>query len=153
MLPHIDEQKFYQQLKRFSDVRVIGLLVFGVVVLLVTWSGLKVMQTNYELQKKEAELRQKTLIAKLENENLRLKNTYFESDEYLELTARRQFNKGAPGEKLYLVPEEVARAKTVELPETEVKVDQTKEVPKSRYQKNFEAWVEFLFNRDNPSQT
>ena len=147
MLPTDQNQKLSEKLKLLSDYRVIGLLVFGVIVLLVSWSGLKVMQQNYELQKKEAELRQENAVKKLENQNLELSNAYLESSQYLELTARRQFNKAAPGEKLYLVPEEVALGKTVELPQEknqeELKAEE--EADKSKYQQNFEDWLEFLF--------
>lgn len=147
MLPKISEKNLAEKYKRYSDVRVIGLLIFAVIVLLVTWSGMKVMQTNYELQKREAELRQKNEINKLENENLRLKNTYYETDHYLELTARRQFNKAAPGEKLYLVPESVAMSKTVDLPKTTAEEIEQQRANKPKYQQNFEAWLDFLFKR------
>lgn len=140
-----NEQKISEKIKQYSDIRVVGLIIFGFIVLLVSWSGLKVMQTNYELQKKEAELRQKNEVARLRNENLELKNTYFESDQYLELTARRQFNKAAPGEKLYLIPEEVAMANTVDLPKNETQIIEEKQQSKSKYISNFNAWIEFLF--------
>ena len=139
------EQKISEKIKQYSDIRVVGLIIFGFIVLLVSWSGLKVMQTNYELQKKEAELRQKNEVAKLKNENLRLKNIYFESDQYLELSARRQFNKAVPGEKLYLIPEEVAMSHTVDLPKNETQVIAEAKQEKSKYVNNFNAWMEFLF--------
>jgi len=139
------EQKISEKIKQYSDLRVIGLIIFGFIVLLVSWSGLKVMQTNYELQKKEAELRQKNEVAKLKNENLQLKNTYFESDQYLELSARRQFSKAAPGEKLYLIPEEVAMANTVDLPKNETQIIAEKQQHQSKYVNNLNAWMEFLF--------
>ena len=145
MQPSINDEKLSEKLRRYSDVRVIGLLVFGVIVLLVTWSGLKVMQTNYELQKKEAYLRQKNEVKRLENENMKLKNAYLETDQYLELTARRQFNKAAPGEQLYLVPKEVAMSKTVDLPKTETTAEKEASQNQSKYRRNFEAWMNFFF--------
>ena len=131
--------------KELSDVRLIGLIMFGIVALLVAWSSLKTLQINYELQKKEAVLRQKNSNKKLENENLKLKNTYFETDEFLELTARRQFNKAAPGEELYLIPREVALEKSVEPPKTPEEKQQEQAANKSKYRQNFEAWIAFLF--------
>jgi cell division protein FtsB len=140
----INYRKIYKEL---SDVRLIGLVLFGMVAVLVAWSSLKTLQVNYELQKKEAVLRQKNANKKLENENLKLKNTYFETDEYLELTARRQFNKAAPGEELYLIPAEAALSKAAEplISEQEKQQEQTKNKPK--YQQNFEAWLDFFFKR------
>lgn len=146
MLPNkINTSNFYKKYKNFTDVRVIGLIMFGLVVILVTWSSLRVLQVNFELQKKEAYLRQKNEVNKLENENLKLKNTYFETDEYLELTARRQFNKAAAGESLYLIPKEVAMSKTVDFPQDEVVEEAKKGANKPKYRQNFEAWVDFLF--------
>lgn len=148
MLPNkINTSDFHKKYKNFTDVRVIGLVMFGMVVILVTWSSLRVLQVNFELQKKEAYLRQKNEVNKLENGNLKLRNTYFETDEYLELTARRQFNKAVPGESLYLIPKEVAMSKTVELPQDKASVEAKKEANKPKYRQNFEAWMDFLFGQ------
>lgn len=135
-----------KKLKALSDVRLIGLLMFGIVAVLVAWSSLKTLQTNYDLQKKEYELRQKNANKQLENKNLKLKNSYYETDEYLELTARRQFNKAAPGEKLYLIPKESALKQTVEPPK-ELTPEQ-KQQQKPKYQQNLEAWKNFLLGTE-----
>src|SRR5690606_14522893 len=101
--------------KSLGDVRNIGLIVFGIIAVLVTWSGIKVVQTNYDLQKRIATMQQQNDIKKLENSNLELKNRYYETDQYLELAARRQYNKALPGEKLLIVPKSVALAHTVDV--------------------------------------
>lgn len=139
----INFRKLYKEL---SDVRLIGLVLFGIISVLVAWSSLKTLQINYELQKKEAVLRQKNANNKLENENLKLKNTYFETDEYLELTARRQFNKAAPGEVLYLIPKETALEHSVKPSKFSVEAH-AQTINKSKYQQNFDAWIDFLFKR------
>lgn len=133
-----------------SDVRVIGLLAFFAVILLVAFSSVRVLQTNYELQKKENELLQINEIKTLENENLKLKNVFFESDEYLELTARRQFNKALPGEELYVIPESVALRKVKNTPKASASEEKLKQESESKpdYQKNLEAWRDFLLHRN-----
>lgn len=129
-----------------SDTRVLGLLAFGVIALLVTWSGIKVVQTNYELEKKISVSKQENAIAQLANDNMKLKNKYYESNQYLELTTRRQFGKAAPGERLYTIPETVALSKTIEpKPVVAVAVEVVDE-SKPKYQQNFDAWMKFLFN-------
>jgi cell division protein FtsB len=133
-----------EKIKMLTDTRVLGLIGFGVVAILVTWSGVKTIQTNYELEKKISVSRQRNEIKKLENENLKLKNTYFQSNQYLELAARRQFGKAAPGEKLYQVPESVARSKIVEIPKEQQLLAEPEET-KSKYMQNLEAWGKFLF--------
>lgn len=131
----------------FRDVRMLGLLAFGFVALLTTWSGVSIVETNYELQQQIAEVDQRNRLAELENQNLKLANQYYDTDTYLELIAREQFNKGKPGERLILIPKEVALAKAP-------KLEQAKDDPadhtnnKPGYQKNFDAWLEFFFGRD-----
>ena len=135
-----------EKLKDLPDTRVLGLLAFGVVAVLVTWSGIKIVQTNYELEKKISVSKQRNANEQLENENLKLRNQYYESDQYLELAARRQFGKAAPGEKLYTVPESVALSHTIEPAKTQVEVEEEREASKSMFEKNFTDWMDFLFN-------
>jgi cell division protein FtsB len=128
-----------------NDTRVLGLLAFGVIALLVTWSGIKSIQTNYELQKQISELTQQNNVKKLENTNLKLRNQYFKTDSFLELAARRQFGKAAPGEKVYVVPKSVALANSIEIAKPkDVKAE--REANKPTYQKNLEAWRDFFFH-------
>lgn len=146
-------EKIKTLLKRFNveqlkDVRVIGLLVFCVIALLVTWSGLGAIQANFVLQKQIARLEQENRVKELENTNLKLKNQYYDTEQYLELQARRQFGKAAPGETVVLIPKSVALAKTVELKkDTPQEVQPTPKKP--GYQKNFEAWMDFFFHRSD----
>jgi cell division protein FtsB len=121
---------YVQQLK---DVRVIGLIAFCAIALLVAWSGLGAIQSNYVLQKQIA--------------RLQLKNQYYNTDQYLELQARRQFGRAAPGETLILVPKGVAMSRTVDLPAEEAESKEQPDPEKPTYQKNFEAWIEFFFHR------
>jgi cell division protein FtsB len=142
------KNKILPYIERYSDARVVGLLAFGVVALLVTWSGIKVVQTNYELEKKIAISRQRNEIKELENQNLKLKNQYYQSSQYLELSARRQFGKAGPGEKLYNIPRDVALGKTVDPLDT---TQATQVVPVARtasnkYQQNLQDWLSFLFH-------
>jgi cell division protein FtsB len=149
MLEKIKKYSKHSYIAQLKDVRVIGLLVFGIIVLLVTWSGLGAIQSNFVLQKQIARLEQENRVKELENNNLKLKNQYYNTDQYLELQARRQFGKAAPGETLVLVPKTVALARTVEIPKVK-KEQATKTAPqKPGYQKNFEAWIEFFVHRSD----
>lgn len=146
----ISKPKIKESIKLLSDIRVVGLLAFFAVIMLVAYSSVRVLQTNYELQKKENELLQVNEIKQLENENLRLKNVYLESDEYLELTARRQFNKALPGEELYVIPESVALAKVKNTPDIMLADEKDKQEAENKpaYQKNLEAWRDFFFHKN-----
>ncbi|CAN5674361.1 hypothetical protein BH23PAT1_BH23PAT1_1740 [soil metagenome] len=139
-------------LPQLRDVRVVGLIVFGIIALLVTWSTLGAIQTNYELQQQVARLKEENKVQKLENTNLALRNEYYNTEQYLELTARRQFGLGAPGEKVLLVPENVALSKTVDIDLGDEAEDKPGKRPeKPGYQRNFEAWINFLFRPEGDS--
>lgn len=132
-------------INELRDVRAVGFMVFGIIVLLVSWSTVGIIQTNYDLQKKIAHLEQQNKVADLEAANLKLRNEYFNTDQYLELTARKQFGKAAPGETVMVVTKAVALAHTVEMPKLETAIEK-QEKDKASYQKNFEAWMDFLFH-------
>lgn len=136
-----------QKIRLLADTRIIGLLIFAAIALLITWSGLKVIKTNYELEKEISKLEQQNAVQELENANMKLRNEYYNSTTYLELEARRQFNKAAAGEKLYLIPDDVALAYTVDYKPLKPRTREEGEAAKPKYRQNLEAWVKFFFNR------
>ncbi len=144
MLHKLKSIRLKHVIDSLRDVRVIGLIAFGVIAVLVTWSGVNVLQQNFELQQSIAQLEQEIAIQGLENANLELRNEYYNTDQYLELQARRQFGLAAPGETVLLVPEQVALENSVPLPEERsAAVPTTGEQPV--YQQNFQAWLDFFF--------
>jgi cell division protein FtsB len=132
--------------RRLGDVRFAGQVAFVVIVLLTSWSGIKSIQTNYELQKQISGLKQQTDVQKLKNNNLVLQNDYFKSNQYLELSARQNFGLAAPGEKEIIVPESVALSYTVDPPTSKASSASDHQ---PAYQKNFQSWVDFFLNRQN----
>src|SRR5690606_11420314 len=89
----------------FRDLRFLVLLAFAGLMLVTAWSAVRILETNYSLQQEIARIDQENQVSELENENMKLRNAYYETDTYLELAARKHFNKAKPGEKLILVPE------------------------------------------------
>ncbi len=130
------------------DSRVLGLIAFGIVALLVSWSSIKSIQTNYELQKQISVQKQQNEVQQLENDNIRLRNEYYETDQFLELSARRQFGLAAPGETVYIVPKDVALANIVDS-DQEQPSKQDKELDKPFYQENLEAWFNFFLRKSD----
>ena len=135
-------------IQQFRDTRAIGLVAFGIVAVLVTWSGFNAVQKNYTLQKQISELKQQNEVKKLENENLKLSNQYYETDRFLELAARRQFGKAAPGETVMFVPRSVALANTINLPDAAGAKAPEKANEKPAYQRNFQKWIDFFLHRN-----
>lgn len=149
MFEKIKNYSKYPIWRQFRDIRFLGFMVFGVLVLLASWSGVTVIETNYELQKQIAQLDQQNQVQQLINTNLKLQNEYYNTDTFLELTARKQLGKGAPGEKLLLVPKAVALAHAKELPEEKPEAPAAKPDNRPKYQQNFTAWMDFLFHRSS----
>jgi len=130
------------------DIRVAGQVVFGIIVVLVSWSGVKAIDTNYQLQQQITTLQQQNDLQQLENSNLGLQNDYYNSDQYLELSARQNFGLGLPGEKELIVPKNVALAYTVPISSSDgTSAKPAVEAP--AYQKNIQAWVNFFLHRQN----
>jgi cell division protein FtsB len=128
------------------DVRNVGILVFIVIVLLISWSGVKSIQTNYGLQKQIVSLTQQNQVTSLENTNQALQNQYYGTPQYLEVAARENLGLAAPGETELLVSKEAALAHTVKMPGGGLTPS---EVPKQPFwQRNFEAWINFFLHRD-----
>lgn len=149
MFEKIKNNRYYSYLQQLRDVRVVGVVLFGLLMIMVSWWGIQVIQTNYELQKEISKLQQQNEVQALENKNLALRNEYYNTDEYLELAARKQFGKAAPGETVLLVPKSVALAHAKALPTPVSKTKKPKATHKPGYQRNFEAWMDFLLHREH----
>jgi cell division protein FtsB len=135
------------QLKQLNDIRNIVLYLFVLIVIAITWSTIKTIQNNYDLQKQISRLQQENTVIKLQNQNTALKNQYLQTDQYLELAARQSLGLAAPGEKVLLIPKSVS-AKYID-PSLAKKTDSTRisTDKRSKYVKNMEAWRDFLLGR------
>jgi len=143
----LNPDKISQLIGRLNDVRFVGQVIFVIIVLLITWSGFKTVQTNYSLQKQVSALKQQNDVRQLQNDNLALQNQYLNSNQYLELSARQNFGLAASGEQEIVVPSSVAMAYTVNLPGTsQLSASQAKQ---PAYQRNFRSWVDFFLHRQD----
>ena len=132
---------------QLQDVRVVGMLSLAVMVLLISWSGAKAIDTNYRLQKQISRLEQQVAVSELSNKNLQLQNEYFKTNQYLELSARQNFGLALPGEKELIIPKTVALAHTTNVQNAEeAQAAQTK-AKQPTYQRNFQAWMNFFLHR------
>lgn len=143
----LELDRYVGYVRRLQDVRFTGQVVFVVLVLLVSWSGIKSIQANYTLQKQISTLKQQNAVKQLQNKNLALENEYYNSKQYLELAARQNFSMAAPGEKEIIVPEKVALSYTVDVPVDARDVAELPPAPKPAFQRNLQAWVGFFMHR------
>jgi cell division protein FtsB len=149
MTPEVKKIWNSKYFKQLIDARNIVLYIFALIVLAITWSGVKTVQKNYELQKKIAEIKQQNTVTDLQNQNTDLQNKYLQTDEYLELAARQNLGLAAPGEKVLIVPKDTAM-KYVDSSLSKSSSSTTSSKPddhRSRYAKNLEAWRDFLLGR------
>jgi cell division protein FtsB len=147
----IDEirQKYEARAREYilglRDVRNLGSLVFIVIVLLISWSGIKAIQTNFGLQKQVERMKQENAIHLLENQNLQLRNGYYNTSQYLEVSARQNFGLAKPGETVLLVPNTVALAHSI--PDITNTADETPSKKLPFWQNNLREWLNFFFHR------
>lgn len=120
----------------------IGMLAIVVVALSVSWTSTKIIQRNYGLLKEISVLEQKVRLDELAVENQKLMNEYYKTDAYLEIAARKQFNKALPGEKLMLVPKALAIQKVSDLIPSQVTGPEQKEGLRK-----WQQWMRFLSGR------
>jgi cell division protein FtsB len=132
--------------RRLGDTRFAGQVLFVVIVLLISWSGIKTIQTNYGLQKQIASIKQQNNIQQLTNNNVDLENKYFNTAQYEELSARQNFGMAKPGEQEIIVPQSVALSYTVDVPSDSSDTPTPADHPPA-YQGNFESWVNFFLHR------
>ena len=113
-------------------------LVAAVILCLsLTYQSILAMSRNWELSERLTEERKNLELATVEVEAAELENAYYQTDEYLELVARKNLDKKMPGENMVVMPENSEAAKNKHkqaIPvETEVEIS------------NFEKWKKFLF--------
>ena len=105
------------------------------------------------MQKQISKYEQENAVQKLANQNLKLQNDYYETPQYLELAARKDFGLAAAGETVLVVPKQVALSHTVDLPKSAANVTVTVDDSKKPvYQRNFNAWMDFLFHRNTKQE-
>jgi len=134
------------QLTRFGDIRFTGQIIFAVIVLLISWSGVRAIQSNYNLQQQVAELKQQNQLSQLQNSTISLQNEYYNSNQYLELSARQNFGLASPNEKELIVPQSVALGYTETVPYLNNPATTSTSNGK---QLNYETWVNFFLHRNS----
>ena len=142
------QRKVVNQISRFGDIRFSGQLIFVVIILLISWSGVRAIQTNYSLQKQASELKQQNELASLQNNNIVLQNQYYKSNQYLELSARQNFGLANPGETELIVPSSVANEYVANQPSTNSSTSNSAG-SQPKYQQNFQSWIDFFLHRNS----
>jgi len=148
---HDNIQKLIKLVKKYqlNDPRTWGMIVFAFIAAAVTWNGATSIQQNFDLQKRVSTIEEQNKVQKLQNETQKLRNEYYKTDEYKELSARRLFGKAAPGERVYIVPKDVALKYVSADTNTAIAQvpKQVNPVTLPAYQQNIQDWMDFFFHR------
>ena len=122
-------------IKKHLTLNNIVLIIALMLALSWTWSTINVLAKNYDLERQVEQARLDAEIMNIQNENLRLEQEYFKTNEYMELAARKLLSKAQPGEHLVI------------LPRAEEEVSKTNMATPIVEKSNFEQWADFLFGR------
>lgn len=97
---------------------------------------ISVMNHNYDLQHQVDQGKLDNEVMKLQNENLRLEQAYYKTDEYLELSARSLLGRAQAGEHMVILPRV----------QDDQAANATKSVTTSE-KSNFDQWIDFLMGK------
>lgn len=128
-------------------VRAIATLNNGVLVVAVliastwVWSTVEAIQHNFKLQQQVDALSQQITIDELQNKTLQLQRSYYNSDQYLELSARERLGLANPGEKVLILPANTVK----QIDATTTQTASSGETIGDR--SNFAQWMYFLFGK------
>lgn len=131
-----------EQLKaKFAKLASPGMLI--IVGVAVFWLGfmtitIDVMNRNYRLQRQVDQGVLDNQVIEIQNENLRLEQAYYKTNEYLELSARALLGKALPSEHLVLL-------KRAEVADT----NQGKTNQQFEQRSNLDQWLDFLSGKHN----
>lgn len=126
-------KKWLKDLLAPANVVLIVLAAFGIIWMFMTIS---VMNHNYDLQRQVDQGKLDNQVMKLQNENLKLEQAYYKTDEYLDLSVRSLLGRANPGENMVILPR-------VQGDET----DNAKTSVVSSKKSNIDQWIDFLMGR------
>ena len=112
----------------------IAIIAAAVLALSWAWSTINVLSKNYDLEKQVQQGKLDNQVLELQNENLKLQQAYYQTNEFLELQARELLNKSKDGEHLVILPHAA-----------QVKSSVKDGVSTASQKSNFEQWIDFLF--------
>lgn len=129
--------KLKQKMNKFWTPQRVIMAVVVVAVLVWVVPTIQVLNNNYNLQRQVDNAVLDNQVTELENENLRLEQMYYQTDEYMDLSARSLLGKAAPGEHLVILPR--VEHGDVATDDGSATVEQS----------NLDQWLDFLFGQHN----
>jgi len=124
-----------EKIKKYFTMN--NIVMIAAAVLAGSWAigAIGVLNHNYDLQRQVDQAKLDNQIIELQNQNLKLEQAYFQTNEFLELQARALLGKAQPGEHLVL------------LPKSEKTITNNPSATETVDKSNLNQWMEFLFGR------
>ncbi len=116
----------------------IGLIIAGLFGIWVVWNTFFIVIKNNRLKNEIAELRENVAVLELENRNLELGISYYQTDEYLEQAVRDDLLLKDPNENVAIAPK-TKNAPYQPFADEKAQSQQDKS--------NFQQWIDFLLGR------
>lgn len=123
-------------LKKIFSVANAGTVFVIILVIAYVAFTIDALNRNYNLQHQVDQGELDNQVSEIQNENLKLEQSYYKTDEYLEVSARSLLGKAKPGEHLVILPK-------VESGQTQSKSTSSQVTAKS----NVDQWIEFLLGK------
>ncbi len=136
-------RQFLHHYRHYATIQNATVLLAFVVTLGWVWGTVETLQRNFTYQQQVDSLEETLELESLRNENLRFQQTYYRSNEFLELSARQRIGKASPGEKLIILPD----SRNI-VDDTEAD-DQL--ANRNISVSNLSQWLRFFFGRDTTS--
>ena len=135
----IDVKPFIKRLRALATLNNSVLVVALLIASTWVWSTVEAIQHNFKLQQQVDALSQQIAIDELQNKTLQLQRSYYNSDQYLELSARERLGLASPGEKVVILPANTVKPiGPVTAEEADIEASE---------RSNFSQWMYFLFGK------
>jgi cell division protein FtsB len=119
-----------------------GVLVVAILIASTwVWSTVEAIQHNFKLQQQVDALSQQIAVDELQNKTLQLQRSYYNSDQYLELSARERLGLANPGEKVLILPANTVKPVDPNATQTASSGETIGD------RSNFAQWMYFLFGK------
>lgn len=113
------------------------LLVAALITFSWVWGSVEAIGQNFALQQQVDSLSQEVEYYNLQNETLEFQQKYYQTNEFLELSARERLNKAGDGEKVLILPKNTVLS--------DGEGTQNTESSTITQRSNIEQWFYFLF--------
>ena len=127
----------YYTKKDFLTIHNIATAAAIILGLVFTYNAITATARNWQLEQKLKERKLESAKLELEVDTLKYQKQYYNTDEYLEIMARKKQNKMLEGETMVVLPDNTEKAKN--------KYSEF-ETGNSQKRSNFEEWLDFLFS-------